>query len=283
MLSSRPLRFSESPKLLGLALIVLTGTAAFLVGYVLNPGSSGLQNNPRFIWDTSVDPAKGPVPYPAIGPTAKPVKGSQPASPKETVYPGKTETLPSGARPTPPVGTQITSISGFPLISQRDKSQYNSEAEWKEWSPSACSAASLVAVLNGFGVPTRITDILWLMQQERAINASKGLFDYGVLSSIPSKFGLRGEYSEDKDLDRHFESILNGLRLGKPVVINVWDAVYFPGGHFVVATHLNPDNTVSIINPDPVPGSSPAQDWPLEGLKLYFSRTTRSSIISPEN
>ncbi|HEX2913410.1 MAG TPA: hypothetical protein VH186_21585, partial [Chloroflexia bacterium] len=48
----------------------------------------------------------------------------------------------------------------FPAVSQRDRNQYKDDAEWRTWASSACSAASLTSVLNGFGINVHISDVL---------------------------------------------------------------------------------------------------------------------------
>jgi hypothetical protein len=169
----------------------------------------------------------------------------------------------------------------FPAVWQRDKAQYASEDEWKTWAGSACSAAALASVLSGYGHPVKISDVLAQFVQQDAIKSTVGLYKYNVFGTVASQYGLKVAYSEDKNLEAHFEQILNYLRQGYPVILNVLDATYFPSGHFIVATGLNPDNTVAIMNPDPTGGSQVNQNWPVDGLKLYFSRMNRSAAILP--
>jgi hypothetical protein len=169
----------------------------------------------------------------------------------------------------------------FPAVWQRDKAQYASEDEWKTWAGSACSAAALASVLSGYGHPVKISDVLAQFVQQDAIKSTVGLYKYNVFGTVASQYGLKVAYSEDKNLEAHFEQILNYLRQGYPVILNVLDATYFPSGHFIVATGLNPDNTVAIMNPDPTGGNQVNQNWPVDGLKLYFSRMNRSAAILP--
>lgn len=169
----------------------------------------------------------------------------------------------------------------FPAVWQRDKAQYASEDEWKTWAGSACSAAALTSVLNGYGHPVKISDVLSQFEQQGAIKSTVGLYKYNVFGTVASQYGLKVAYSEDKNLEAHFGRVLDYLRQGYPVILNVLDATYFPSGHFIVATGLNPDNTVAIMNPDPTGGSQVNQNWPVDGLKLYFSRMNRSAAILP--
>lgn len=182
----------------------------------------------------------------------------------------------AGNTTNPSTGTILT----FPAISQRDKSQYSSEAEWREWAASACSAAAMTSVLNGFGKQVKISDVLVLMRGQNSITSSGGLYRYGVFSSIGSQYGLKVQYSEDKDVDRHFNAIMGALGKGSPVIVNIQDATFFPNGHFIVAVRANPDGTVSVINPDPALGKPVNQDWPRDTLKTYFSRSLRSAIFT---
>jgi len=178
----------------------------------------------------------------------------------------------------PSTGTTLT----FPAIWQRDKNQFGSEADWKEWSASACSVAAVTSVLNGFGKTVKMSDVLSLMRDQNAISATSGLYNYSVFSTIAAKYGLRAVYSESKDLDSHFNSIMTALQKGNPVIVNVQDPTFFPNGHFIVAVRANSaDDTVSVINPDPAPGKQVTQNWPRETLKTYFSRSLRSAIYMP--
>ena len=176
-------------------------------------------------------------------------------------------------------GTSVR--SHFPAISQRDKSQYASEQEWQTWAASACSAAALSSVLNGYGKQVRITDVLSFMQQQDAIKAGAGLYRYDVIGTLAARYNLRAVYSEDKNLDAHFDQVLGYLKQGYPVILNVLDSTFFPNGHFIVATGINQDGSIAILNPDPTGDKSVNQNWPVEGLKLYFSRMERSAAILP--
>jgi hypothetical protein len=189
----------------------------------------------------------------------------------------------AGSPPPPgPASASAGQLGRFPVIWQRDKNQYASEAEWRTWAASSCSAASLTSVLSGYGNNVRVSDVLALMQQQNAISSSGGLFDYSVFTTIPAKYGLKAIYSEDKNLDSHFERVLGYLRQGYPVVLNVRDPSFFPNGHFVLATAINQDGTIAIMNPDPAPGKTVNQNWPLDGTKLYFGRSLRSAAILPK-
>lgn len=169
----------------------------------------------------------------------------------------------------------------FPPVWQRDKTQYASDAEWKTWANSSCSAASLTSVLVGYGHQVKISDVLNQFEAQNAIKSSVGLYKYNVFSTVASEYGLKVAYSEDKNLDAHFNRVMDYLRRGVPVIVNVLDATYFPSGHFVVATGLNADGTVAIMNPDPADDKGPNQNWTQSSLKLYFSRMTRSAAILP--
>jgi hypothetical protein len=177
--------------------------------------------------------------------------------------------------------TNLTFSLFFSPISQRDKRQYSSEEEWKEWSPSACSPAAVASVLNGYGKKVTVSEVLGLMLDQGAISSSKGLFRYGVFSTIASKYGLRAEYSDSKDLNVHFDTVMTAVQKGYPAIMNIQDATYFPNGHFIVAIRANPNDTVSVINPDPARGSPVVQEWPRDALKTYFSRSLRSAVFFP--
>src|SRR3712207_3265039 len=89
-------------------------------------------------------------------------------------------------------GGAIRAASGgggrFPAVWQRDKAQYSTEAEWRTWAASACSAAALTSVLNGYGNSLKVTNVLEYLQQQNAIKAGAGLFRYDVFNSIANKY-----------------------------------------------------------------------------------------------
>jgi hypothetical protein len=179
-----------------------------------------------------------------------------------------------------PVGPATVSVK-FPPISQRDKRQYTNDDEWKVWSPSSCSAAAMTSVLNGYGKDVRITDVLASFTEWGAITSNRGLHRYDVFSRMADKHGLKTVYSENKNIDDHLNTVMGYLRQGVPVILNVYDPKYFPGGHFVVGTGINSDGTILIMNSDPASGKSVYQNWPFEGLRSYFTRTPRSAAILP--
>lgn len=184
----------------------------------------------------------------------------------------------------PPAATAAASTRPVsPGVWQRDKTQYINDAEWQTWAPSACSAASLASVLISYGHPVRITDVLYQFRQLGAIKSSVGLYKYDVFNTVASQYGLKVIYSEDKDLDAHFARVLDFLKQGYPVILNVRDPVYFPDGHFVVANGINADGTVAIMNPDPTDDKGVNQNWTQDSLKLYFGRMKRSAAVLPNS
>jgi hypothetical protein len=177
-------------------------------------------------------------------------------------------------------GSTSTGLS-LPGLSQRDINQYRTEEEHKLWSPSACSATATAAVLNSLGFKVRTVDVLDIMRESKAISPSNGLYDYTVFKIIGDRYNLRTDYREGGNIDAHYEWILDNIRKGNPVIINVRDPQYFPNGHFIAGFKINTDNTVSVVNSDPVPGSSVIQNWPVDALKTYFSRVPRSAVYFP--
>ncbi|MEI7554486.1 C39 family peptidase [Candidatus Chlorohelix sp.] len=170
----------------------------------------------------------------------------------------------------------------LPAFSQRDRQQYLNEDEYKLWSASACSATATAALLNGLGKPIRTSDVLAIMRENNAIRPESGLYDYSVFKKIGDRFNLRTDYREGGDLNSHFNSIITNLKNGIPVIINVIDAQFFPNGHFVAAFRYNSDDTVSMVNPDPLPGRPVIQNWNQSALKTYFSRSPRSAAFFPK-
>jgi hypothetical protein len=218
------------------------------------------------------------------------VSTAKASNPQSRVASAEIIGAPTGAEPTatpessalPPAAVSAATKPVFPPVWQRDKAQYIDDGEWQTWAPSACSAASLASVLIGYGHPVRITDVLYQFRQLGAIKSNVGLYKYDVFSTVASRYGLKVIYSEDNDLDAHFARVLDFLKQGYPVILNVRDPVYFPDGHFIVATALNPDGTVAIMNPDPTDDKGVNQNWTQDSLKLYFSRMKRSAAVLPQ-
>lgn len=167
----------------------------------------------------------------------------------------------------------------LPAFSQRDRQQYLDDAEYNLWSASACSATATAALLNGLGKQVRTSDVLAIMRENNAISPDRGLYDYSVFKKIGDRFNLRTDYREGGDLNSHFNSIISNLKSGTPVIINVIDAQFFPNGHFIAAFRYNSDDTVSVVNPDPLPGRPVIQNWTVDALKTYFSRSPRSAAF----
>lgn len=169
----------------------------------------------------------------------------------------------------------------IPAFSQRDRSQYNDDAEFRTWSPSSCSATATAAVLNGYGKSVRTTDILGIMRSNNAISAAAGLLDAGIFNKIATQFDLKALINRDGNVDAHVDNLLNYVKQGTPVMANILDPTFFPGGHYVVLVRLNDDNTIAVVNPDPAVGKTVSQNWPLEAFKTYFGRTHLSVVFLP--
>lgn len=169
-------------------------------------------------------------------------------------------------------------VTNIPVgaVWQLDPNQYANLDQYKLWSGSTCSVASLVSVLTAYGHKVSISQVLSIMLTRGGISPEAGLSNYGNFDYVAQLFGLHATVDENPNLDQHFNSILTQLQSNQLVIVNVQDSTYFPNGHFMVAYHLNTDGTVAIMNPYAAPGQSVFQNWPLTTLKLFFSRTSRS-------
>jgi hypothetical protein len=170
----------------------------------------------------------------------------------------------------------------LPALSQRDKLQYQDEAEFKTWSASACSATATAAILNSYGKTVRTTDVLAIMREKKSISTAAGLYDYNVFNVIAERYNLKAQVRQGGDIENHFNVLLDYIKNGTPVLMAVQDSTFFPNGHFISAFQLNADDTISVINPDPLPGRPVLQNWSIAALKTYFGRAPTSVVFFPK-
>ncbi len=116
-------------------------------------------------------------------------------------------------------------------INQLDPAQYADLQEYQEWSPSACSAASMTEVLNAYGGHYRLTDILAVERQVGAISASDGLLGDGGIERTMQRFGFSVQWGYTLTLDQ----VIASAQQGHPVMVS-FPPARWSGGHLLVVT-----------------------------------------------
>lgn len=138
--------------------------------------------------------------------------------------------------------TTMNASASIARISQDDSRQYASQAEYRTWSPSACSATSMTEVINAYGHTYQITDIL---QKERAagqISVDQGLL-YGA-SSIAATVKSFGFTSEDKS-GSSLDSLISIANAGQPLLVS-FPPPAWQGGHILVLRGGESDNVTLV-------------------------------------
>jgi hypothetical protein len=116
-------------------------------------------------------------------------------------------------------------------LSQLDPAQYNSTQEYNLWAYSACSTASMTAVINAYGHHYRITDILKVESQIHEITPQLGLLeDVGIARTV-THFGFKTTWGYNLSLN----DVINTANHGRPVIVDFPPDKY-AGGHLVVVT-----------------------------------------------
>lgn len=150
---------------------------------------------------------------------------------------------PPGSRPTatgqpPPVGPRIdlshrwTPSGPVERVPQRAENEYRDIAEARRWGPSACSAATLTALLRSRGTPVRITDVIGVMGN--AIDTELGLVSRPGFVRAAESFGLS---LTDRALT--YDDLTRTARPDRPVALDITNGL-FPEGHWLVVTGADP-------------------------------------------
>lgn len=128
-------------------------------------------------------------------------------------------------------------------IDQNDRNQYASTQEYKKWSASACSSASLAELFNAYGGRHTISDVLKVEARIGAISAEQGLLRPEGIDQTASKFGFKTATLQDASLDK----ILAIANDGTPVLVNFPPATW-TGGHFLVVLGSSVIKDVSYVH-----------------------------------
>ncbi len=124
-------------------------------------------------------------------------------------------------------------------VFQREVAEYRSAQEAATWGPSACSAATLTAVLRSRGSNARIADVIDRLGPN--IDRQRGLLDRRALSRVASELGLANTI---RSLD--YNGLRQAVQAGQPVMTDVTNA-QFPAGHWLVVTGVD-DGGVTVVD-----------------------------------
>jgi hypothetical protein len=118
-------------------------------------------------------------------------------------------------------------------IDQNSFDQYNNQLPHDTWSPSACSAASMVEEFNAYGHHYKIADVLQVEAGIGAITPDLGLFSPDGIDQTAAKFGFSTTTLTNPTVDQ----VLQKANDGTPPIINFPPPAaggHWPGGHFLV-------------------------------------------------
>jgi ABC-type bacteriocin/lantibiotic exporter with double-glycine peptidase domain len=119
-------------------------------------------------------------------------------------------------------------------ISQLDREQYRSAAEYQTWASSTCSTAAMTEVMNSYGHSYRITDVLAVESQIGAITPQQGLlFEDGIARTV-AHFGFQTQEGHAFTLDQ----VVDLANHGTPVIVS-FPPDRYPYGHLLVVTGGN--------------------------------------------
>lgn len=156
---------------------------------------------------------------------------------------------------TPPVEGWVGSgnINNLKGISQFSRDEFlGNSGEYSTWSGSACSAASLTAVLRAKGDKRKILQVLEVMKAKNIISSDQGLLgDASMLIQVASDLGLVLEKQPyPGDADRAYQWLVGHVSKGHPVIVNVSiiSKTKNPRGHFFVVKGLTSDGKISIAD-----------------------------------
>jgi len=115
-------------------------------------------------------------------------------------------------------------------IAQLDQNQYNSPNEYNQWSPSACSTATITEIINAYGHNYRISDILKVEVDQHAISPELGLLEARGIDRTVTQFGFKMVPFQHSTLD----DAIAVANQGHPVIISFANSGYWPGGHILI-------------------------------------------------
>lgn len=115
-------------------------------------------------------------------------------------------------------------------IAQFDRSQYASDEEYEIWHYSTCSTTTMTELANYYsdGRQYRISDLLNVQVQAKAISPQLGLLDNGGIERTLLRFHLKTDYTP-----RSLDQIVNLANNGIPVVVN-FPPDRWKGGHILL-------------------------------------------------
>jgi len=119
-------------------------------------------------------------------------------------------------------------------VSQLDRGQYRSTAEYTTWAYSTCSTAAMTEVMDYYGRHYRITDVLAVESRMGAITPQQGLLEDAGIARTVAAFGFQTTWGYQFSLDQ----IIDTAHAGTPVIV-AFPPQRYPGGHLVVVTGGN--------------------------------------------
>ncbi len=119
------------------------------------------------------------------------------------------------------------------LIARGDsaaRDQYNTDYQWKVWSYSSCSGFAMAEVMDAYGRHLNAADVLQVELNLGVWSVYGGLLREDGIAMTADYFGFNADLSHSRTL----QDLITISDKGIPIIVDVRDSYYFPGGHIMV-------------------------------------------------
>ena len=127
-------------------------------------------------------------------------------------------------------GANLTASQRLIRVDSADRSQYYTNYQSQVWAYSSCSGIAMEMVMNAYGRHLIAADVLQVELNLGVWSVYGGLLRNDGIALTASYFGFNTYSSDSMSL----QTLINAANRGTPVIVDVRDSYYFPGGHFFV-------------------------------------------------
>lgn len=114
-------------------------------------------------------------------------------------------------------------------IDSADRSQYHTDEQYRDWAGSSCSGIAMAMVMDAYDRHLTAADVLQVEVDLGVWSTQLGLLRNDGIALTASHFGFETDTHE-----RSLDDVIALANRGTPVIANMRDSYYFPGGHFLV-------------------------------------------------
>lgn len=115
-------------------------------------------------------------------------------------------------------------------IDSTARNQYYTDYQWRVWSYSSCSGIAMEMVMNAYGRHLIAADVLQVEANLGVWSEQLGLLRNDGIALAAASFG----FAANASTQRSVQDIIATANSGSPVIVDLRDNSYFPGGHFFV-------------------------------------------------